>query len=211
MRKTKFVVGEYYHVYNRGTDKRNVFTDEKDLLRFWESLFDFNQTEPIGSVYEYSFEKKINGVNKKIKPLVEFAAYCLNPNHYHFLITPLQEKGVEKFMQRLGNGYTKYFNNRYKRDGVLFQGKFKSKHIDSNEYLLHLSVYINENAQLGHRMSKLSISSLAEFLDKVYRKKLCNTDIILEQFRNIEEYRDFVVTTLKDIELRKEMLKELEN
>jgi len=205
------VVGEYYHVYNRGTDKRNVFTDEKDLLRFWESLFDFNQTEPIGSVYEYSFEKKINGVNKKIKPLVEFAAYCLNPNHYHFLITPLQEKGVEKFMQRLGNGYTKYFNNRYKRDGVLFQGKFKSKHIDSNEYLLHLSVYINENAQLGHRMSKLSISSLAEFLDKVYRKKLCNTDIILEQFRNIEEYRDFVVTTLKDIELRKEMLKELEN
>ena len=211
MRKTKFVVGEYYHVYNRGTDKRNVFTDEKDLLRFWESLFDVNQTEPIGSVYEYSFEKKINGVNKKIKPLVEFAAYCLNPNHYHFLITPLQEKGVEKFMQRLGNGYTKYFNNRYKRDGVLFQGKFKSKHIDSNEYLLHLSVYINENAQLGHRMSKLSISSLAEFLDKVYRKKLCNTDIILEQFRNIEEYRDFVVTTLKDIELRKEMLKELEN
>src|SRR3989344_3830367 len=209
MRKTKFVVGEYYHVYNRGTDKRNVFTDEKDLLRFWESLFDFNQTEPIGSVYEYSFEKKINGVNKKIKPLVEFAAYCLNPNHYHFLITPLQEKGVEKFMQRLGNGYTKYFNNRYKRDGVLFQGKFKSKHIDSNEYLLHLSVYINENAQLGHRMSKLSISSLAEFLDKVYRKKLCNTDIILEQFRNIEEYRDFVVSTLKDIELRKEMLKEL--
>ena len=150
-------------------------------------------------------------MNKKIKPLVEFAAYCLNPNHYHFLITPLQEKGVEKFMQRLGNGYTKYFNNRYKRDGVLFQGKFKSKHIDSNEYLLHLSVYINENAQLGHRMSKLSISSLAEFLDKVYRKKLCNTDIILEQFRNIEEYRDFVVTTLKDIELRKEMLKELEN
>lgn len=211
MRKTKFVVGEYYHIYNRGTDKRNVFTDEKDLLRFWESLFDFNQTEPIGSMYEYSFEKKISGVNKKIKPLVQFVAYCLNPNHYHFLITPLQDRGVEKFMQRLGNGYTKYFNNRHKRDGVLFQGKFKSKHIDSNEYLLHLSVYINGNAQLGHPMSKLSISSLAEFLDKRSEKKLCNTDIILGQFRDIKEYKDFVVTTLKDIELRKEMLKELEN
>ena len=108
MRKHPFVVGEYYHVYNRGTDKRDIFVDQKDLSRFWESLFDFNQIEPIGSVYEFSFRKKILEKNKKTKPLVEFIAYCLNPNHFHFLVTPLQEKGIEKFMQRLGNGYTKY-------------------------------------------------------------------------------------------------------
>ncbi len=211
MRKIKLVEGEYYHIYNRGTDKRNIFVDQKDLLRFWESLFDFNQTEPIGSIYEFSFKKKSGEANKKRKPLVQFIAYCINSNHFHFLITPLQEKGIEKFMQRLGNGYTKYFNNRHKRSGVLFQGKFKSKHIDSNEYLLHLSAYINANDKLGYRMSKLSKSSLVEFLDKTLGEKLCSTDIILGQFRNKRDYKDFVISSLKDIRLRKKMLKELED
>ncbi|OGI73959.1 hypothetical protein A2740_00065 [Candidatus Nomurabacteria bacterium RIFCSPHIGHO2_01_FULL_43_16] len=210
MRKTKLVMGEYYHIYNRGTDKRNIFMDTNDLFRFWESLFDFNQTEPIGSIYEFSFKKKSGEVNK-IKPLVQFIAYCLNPNHFHFLITPFQEKGIEKFMQRLGNGYTKYFNNRHKRDGVLFQGKFRSKHIGSNEYLLHLSAYINGNDKLGHRMSELSKSSLPEFLEQVSGKKLCNTEIVLGQFNNKKEYENFVIESLKDIKLRKEMIKELEN
>jgi putative transposase len=210
MRKTKLVIGEYYHIYNRGTDKRNIFVDEKDLFRFWENLFDFNQKEPIGSVYEFSFKKKSGEVDKKIKSLVAFVAYCINPNHFHFLITPLQEKGIEKFMQRLGNGYTKYFNNRHKRSGVLFQGKFKSKHVDSNEYLLHLSAYINGNNKLGHPMSKLSKSSLLEFLGEEPSSKLCKTNIVLEQFRNKKEYEDFVAESIKDIELRKEMLKELE-
>ena len=210
MRKHSFVVGEYYHIYNRGTDKRNIFINEKDLSRFWESLFDFNQIEPIGSMFEFSFKKKTGEV-KKTKPLVQFVAYCLNPNHFHFLITPLQEKGIEKFMQRLGNGYTKYFNNRHKRSGVLFQGKFKSKYIDSNEYLLHLSAYINGNDKLGHPMSKLSKSSLKEFLGEAVGKKLCNTEIILKQFKNKKEYEKFVLSSLEDIELRKEMLKELGN
>jgi REP element-mobilizing transposase RayT len=211
MRKTKLVIGEYYHIYNRGTDKRNIFVDEKDLFRFWENLFDFNQKEPIGSVYEFSFKKKSGEVDKKRKPLVQFIAYCINPNHFHFLITPLQEKGIEKFMQRLGNGYTKYFNNRHKRSGVLFQGKFKSKHVDSNEYLLHLSAYVNGNNKLGHPMSKLSKSSLLEFLGEEPNDKLCKTGIVLEQFRNKKEYEEFVSESVKDIELRKEMLKELEN
>jgi len=212
MRKHSFVIGEYYHVYNRGTDKRNIFIDEKDLLRFWESLSDFNQIEPIGSMYEFSFKKKSKEIIKKTNPLVQFIAYCLNPNHFHFLITPIQEKGIEKFMQRLGNGYTKYFNNKHKRSGVLFQGKFKSKHIDTNEYLLHLSAYINGNNTLGHPMSKLSKSSLKEFIsDKMLEKKLCKTEIILKQFRNKKEYKDFVSFSLKDIVLRKDMLRELEN
>lgn len=211
MRKTKFVTGEHYHIYNRGTDKRDIFADEKDFNRFWENLSDFNQKDPIGSVYELSFKKKSGEINNKTKPLVKFVAYCLNPNHFHFLITPVQEKGIEKFMQRLGNGYTKYFNNRHKRSGVLFQGKFKAKHVDSNEYLLHLSAYINANNKLGHPMSKLSKSSLPEFMNEVAGGKFCDPSIILEQFRNKKEYKDFVESSLKDIELRKEMLKELES
>ena len=208
MRKTKFVIGEYYHIYNRGTDKRSIFQDERDLGRFWESMSDFNQIKPIGSMYEFSFIKK-EGKSQKKKPLVEFIAYCLNSNHYHFLLNPLEDQGIEKFMQRLGNGYTKYFNNRHKRSGVLFQGKFKSKYINSNEYLLHLSAYINTNDQFGHQMSKLNKSSMTEF-NKGKTGGVCNTNIILEQFRNPKEYADFVSDSLKDIKLRKEMVKELE-
>ncbi len=208
MRKTNFVVGEYYHVYNRGTDKRSIFIDQDDLNRFWESINDFNQVEPIGSMFEYSFIKKNKSEDKNKKPLIEFVSFCLNPNHFHFLITPMVESGVEKFMQRLGNGYTKYFNNRHKRSGVLFQGKFKSKHIDSNEYLMHLSAYINANNQLGHPMSKLSRSSLPEY-ENLNVKGICNKSIILEQFGSIKEYLEFVDDSVRDIKLRKELEKEL--
>lgn len=207
MRKTNFVQGEYYHIYNRGTDKRSIFIDQNDINRFWDSMNDFNQVEPIGSMFEFSFLKKSNIKSEK-KPLVEFVAYCLNPNHFHFLISPLVDGAVEKFMQRLGNGYTKYFNNKYKRSGVLFQGKFKAKHVESNEYLLHLSAYINSNNLLGHRMSKLSRSSLDEYNSSI-SNGICNKDIVLGQFEDSEDYKKFVLSSLEDIDLRKEMEVEL--
>jgi putative transposase len=206
MRKNNFVVGEYYHIYNRGVDKRNVFEDQNDLSRFWNSMDYFNQLSPIGSIYEFTRIKDKKSKDVK-RPLVEFVAYCINPNHYHFLLTPLEDLGIEKFMQRLGNGYTKYFNTRYKRNGSLFQGRLKSKLVDSNEYLLHLSVYINKN-EFGHPMSKLSRSSLGEYENKY--KGICNTEIITGQFKQVDEYKKFTDESFEDILIRKEMIKELE-
>jgi putative transposase len=118
------------------------------------------------------------------------------------MLSPLIEHGIEKFMQRLGNGYTKYFNIKNQRSGVLFQGKFKSKHVNSNEYLLHLSAYVNTNNQLGHRMSKLSKSSLEEYINPSLRG-LCVKNIILEQFTKPVEYKKFIDSSRKDIEMRK--------
>ncbi len=93
LRKTAFVEGEYYHIYNRGVDKRNIFSDKSDLNRFLQSMKEFNTKNPIGSLFENSFlkEKELGG---KASKLVEFIAYCLNSNHYHFIITPLVEKGI---------------------------------------------------------------------------------------------------------------------
>ena len=147
MRKTPFSDGEIYHVYNRGTDKRSIFSDRADVDRFFTSMKEFNTLDPIGSLYELSFEeRKLGGSTSK--PLVNFICYCLNPNHYHFLLEQVVEKGIEKFMQRLGTGYTLYFNTRHKRSGALFQGRFKSKHVESNDYLLRLSSYINLNSHV---------------------------------------------------------------
>lgn len=197
IRKTNFVEGEYYHIYNRGVEKRNIFTDKRDLDRFIQSIGEFNTKDPIGSLYQNSFVKERLG--GKASKLVSFVAYCLNPNHYHFIITPLVEGGIEKFMQKLGTGYTMYFNNRQKRSGVLFQGKFKSKYIDSNEYLLKLSSYVNFNNcdENGKVKNKLSISSWEEYIGHS-DLNFCDKSIILEQFRSKKEYENFALESWKD-------------
>lgn len=191
MRKHKFIVGEYYHLYNRGTDKREIFLDQSDLERFKKSLIEFNTLKPIGSLYELQFHK-LSTPSTKSNKLVSIVAYCLNPNHFHLLITPLAENGIEKFMQKIA-GFTRYFNEKYKRNGVLFQGKFKSKHINTNEYLLHVSAYINMNNRdkLGAPSTKFSESSLEEFTENI--KGICDKEIILEQFKNSKEYKKFVL------------------
>lgn len=212
MRKVELAVGEIYHVFNRGVDKRIIFSDQKDLDRFFQSMLAFNSVNPIGSLYEQSFEK-----NKAKEPLVYFVAYNLLPNHFHFILEQVAEKGISQFMKRLLGGYTWYFNNRHKRSGSLFQGAFKSVHIDSNEYLLHASVYVNLNdqiSQLGGSVAKLGKSSMNEYLNIFSEKNSQNIcqkkNIILEQFKNSEEYNEFAVDSLKEIRLSKEKYKELE-
>lgn len=216
MRKTPFVIGEYYHVYNRGVDKRITFLDDDDVKRFYDSVEEFNSLEPIGSIYENYFVKKLGSSTSKSESnaLISLIVHCINPNHFHLLLKQESEKGIEKFMQRIGTGYTKYFNNKYKRIGALFQGRFKSVHIDSNEYLLHLSAYINLNSkvhQLGSSTSKLmrSRSSWEEYTDKSING-ICEKDIILDQFKDIDEYKEFAFISLESIIERKNELKDIE-
>lgn len=211
MRKFEFANNEYYHIFNRGNNKRDIFTNDKDFARFFQSMVEFNAIEPIGSIFENFFRKSLLGhsmsKDDKGEKLVDFICYCLNQNHYHFILKQLAEKGIEKFMQRLGNGYTKYFNNKHDCSGSLFQGRYKAVHINSNEYLLHLSVYVNLNGgvhQLGHSMSKLmSKSSLDEYV--LGRTGFCKKDIILSQFESVVEYKKFMEETLRSIRERKDM------
>ncbi len=217
MRKVEFANGEIYHVYNRGTDKRTVFEDNDDLNRFIESMQDFNKEEPIGSLYEYSFVKNQLGSStsklRNEKPLVRFIAYCLNPNHFHFLIEQLEDEGIPKFMHRLSTGYTKYFNKKYRRTGALFSGRYKSIHVDENEYLLRLSAYVNLNDRVHHLDGSIglkSISSWSEYQERYNSDGFCDTSIILEQFRSAAEYQAFALSALGDINENKERAKELD-
>ncbi len=220
MRKTQFAEGEYYHVYNRGVDKRSIFNDHEDIERFFQCMNEFNVIEPIGSLYENSYKRaQLRGPASKLsdenvsEKLVEFIAYCLNPNHFHFVLKQIVEKGIEKIMQRIGTGHTMFFNNKYKRNGSLFQGRFKAVHIDSNEYLLHVSSYVNLNDhvhQLGGPASQLVRSSWREYMDKRI-EGVCEKEIILEQFRNIDEYRKFALSSLESTIKRKEELKGIED
>lgn len=208
MRKIKFANGEYYHIFNRGVDKREIFLNHSDINRFFQSMKEFNSIEPIGSIFENSFRKNsLGGLAAKSDKLVNFICYCLNPNHYHFILEQLSDNGIEKFMHRLG-GYTWFFNKKYKRSGSLFQGTFKAVHIESNTQLLHTSVYVNLNDrvhQLGGLAAKLSKSSWGEYEENL--KSFCENSIVLSQFSNAKEYENFAESSLIDILEKKDMEK----
>jgi len=211
-RKEVFANGEFFHIYNRGVDKRIIFTDGYDMKRFFKSLIEFNTIDPIGSLYENSFRELGGSTAKLENGLVNIIAYCLNPNHFHLIFEQLTDGGISELMKRLG-GYTWYYNNKHKRSGSLFQGKFKAVHIDSNEYLLHVSAYVNLNNrvhQLGGSTAKSieSMSSWGEYIDKK-SKGICEKDVILGQFRSVGEYKDFALSSLEAIVEKKVELKNI--
>lgn len=214
-RKEAFVNGEFFHVYNRGVDKRIIYTDEYDIRRFFKSMVEFNTADPIGSLYENSFSKLGGETPKSEGRLVNVVAYCLNPNHFHFILEQVTDGGISEFMKRLGGGYTNYFNNKYERNGSLFQGVFKSVHVDTNEYLMHLSAYVNLNDRvhkLGGETPKLvkSRSSWGEYTDERV-KGICEKEIVLGQFARSGEYEEFALNSLESIIQRKEELKDVHN
>lgn len=118
------------------------------------------------------------------------------------------ENGVSEFMHRLGTGYTQSFNIKHKRSGSLFQGKFKALHITSNEYLLHLSAYINLNNKVHQLANKMARSSWEEYNND--KDGMCAKKIILKQFDKPGEYKSFAESSLQDIISRKKLSKELE-
>jgi len=212
MRKTPFIIGEFYHVYNRGTDHRKIVEDYFDRKRFLQSVLEFNTLEPIGSIYEEQFRKNSLGTPttelKFKQKLVNIIAICVNPNHYHLLLEQISDKGIEKFMQKLGGGYTRYFNEKYNRNGVLFQGKFKAIHVDSDEYLLFVSAYINLNDRIHKVPSGIAYSSWDEYIGTPKCKEICSKDIILDRFRNKKEYRKFAEDVALDTSRKREEDKE---
>ena len=204
MRDLEFAKDEYYHVYNRGNNKREVFKDGFDLDRFLLSIQYFNNLELTGSIYLQSFNQNQNQLSSLVTKLVDVIGYCLNPNHFHLILSQREENGISKFMHRLGTGYTRFFNEKYKSSGSLFQGTYKAKHVNSNEYLLHLSAYVNLNQDAHDILTKdLSRSSWAEYLSN--KNGLCNKEIILSQFTNFNKYKKFAEDSLITIKKNKEL------
>lgn len=146
MRLQSIITGEYYHVYNRGVDKRDIFKNKKDVNRFIESILNFNQVEVVGSLKD--LRKTSEDLKILSKPLVSVVVYCLNPNHFHFVLKQLIDGGIAKFMQKLQAGYTSYFNIKNSRTGALFQGTFKAHPINEENYFNKIIGYTNKNYKI---------------------------------------------------------------
>ncbi len=155
MRKQPIVTGEYYHIYNRGVDKRDIFGDKKDLDRFIESIIYFNQIETVTSIENVRKSNQI-GAKPLSEPQVAIVVYSINPNHFHFVLKQLVDGGISDFMKKLQGGYTSFFNIKHSRTGSLFQGTFKSHHLGSDNYFDKILGYVNKNYQV-HTIPKNKI------------------------------------------------------
>lgn len=194
IRKVKLVSGEYYHVYNRGNSKQKIFHDEEDYLRFAALLYACNQKGylKVGNLTKGQTLYDI----KRGKPIVSIGSYCLMPNHFHILITQSDNDNISNFMQKLSTSYCMYYNKKYKRSGSLFEGKFKSEHIDKDRYFKYLFSYVHLNPvkliqkdwkEIGIKNKKEVIKYLdsyeySSYLDFMGEKRIQNIILNIEFF-----------------------------
>lgn len=127
----------FYHVYNRGVEGRDIFKDDQDYKVFLSYIKRYLTAI---SQNEVSPRWRSDVVNK-----LHLAAYCLMPNHFHLLVKQKTSDGMTIFMKTLMNSYVRYFNQKHKRVGCLFQGVFKAISVNDEPYLLHLTRYIHLN------------------------------------------------------------------
>src|SRR3989338_4282109 len=138
IRKQIFAPGEYYHLYNRGTEKRIIFLDRKDHEHFLHLMYICNTVRSIEL-------RKIGENFDRGETIVDIGAYCLMSNHFHILVHEKIEGGISKYMLKLMTSYSMYFNKKYERTGKLYEGVFKSTHANSDRYLKYLYSYIHLN------------------------------------------------------------------
>jgi len=218
-RKFKFSINEYYHIYNRGTEKRNIYTEPKDYLRFLALLYLCNSNNPV-NIRDHFPKGFPFGIGEVIKiergeTLVDFGAYCLMPNHFHLLIREKIEDGITKLMGKLSTAYSMYFNKKNQRTGKLFEGAFKAVHIDNDNHLKYLFSYIHLNPiKLIEPLWKESeihdIIKAKEFLDNYHyssyldylgKKRdeliILNKSVFPDYFQDLREFNDFINEWLK--------------
>lgn len=218
MRKEPFFVGDMIHVFNRGNRKQCIVKDDIDRWRFLQMLYYFNS--------EYATSNPMQTLQKILKsdfntklvwpkewpirnPLVKIHALILMDNHYHLIMEEIREGGVAKFMQKIGTGITNRFNCRYKETGRLFQGAYKARRIDRDNYLRYILVYLHiknifELYSGGFKeavmnfddayefASQYSYSSLGAYLlDDHITEPIITKDMCQNIIGNKNEFRDF--------------------
>ncbi|MFH1423896.1 MAG: transposase [Candidatus Nealsonbacteria bacterium] len=206
----------FYHSYNRGTDKRKIFIEEGDYFRGVHDLYEFNDSNAV-----FNLKQRINGrltsinLNKTRENLLNLFVWCLMPNHYHLFSSPIPDNGLANFHKKFGGGFAKFFNVKYKRNGTLFQGKYKKVQVMDDTQAIQLICYIHSNPldlwkpdwkEKG--LTNLEIQNALRFLEQ-YRwsshldwwgiknfPSLIDKDFMARFFKNSEEYREFFTNWL---------------
>ncbi|MFA6392572.1 MAG: transposase [Candidatus Paceibacterota bacterium] len=222
LRKDPFITGEYYHIYNRGIDKRVIFKIKGDYERFIMLLYLANSEE------SFRIDNLVNNQNKKYydilkikkeKSIISIGAWCLMNNHFHILVRQDVDGGITKFMRKLGVGYSMFFNIKYQRKGALFGGLFKAKLVGNDDnYLRQLFAYIHLNSleiefpEWEDNLNKSSVdmknflesykySSYQDYTgDDRIENSILNKDNFPDYFHNKQSFKEFVENYFETLE-----------
>ncbi len=236
MRIEPFTTGDYVHVYNRGNRKAEIVRSDQDKWRFMQALRFFNDIhssqnvlrDVLGIMSVSDTDKLANKLKRAPEsvfelgwppnwsekdPLVKILCYCLLPNHFHLLLKEICEGGISKFMQKLGIGFTNYFNLKYDEVGRLFQGSYKGRTITDDIYLQYLSAYIQVINVLelfpgGLKEAFKNINKALKFVEKypfssyqdfvgLRGSLIIDKDILGEIFPRPQDYKEFVKDIIK--------------
>lgn len=190
-----YLADSYYHIYNRGVEKRKIFQDDEDYKVFLSYLKIYLEPPKEQEKTEFKINNTVfRGVKRPLNNFnnqIELIAYCLMPNHFHLLVYQKTEKAMEFFMRSLGIKYSQYFNKKYDRVGYLFQGTYKAVLVEKDPYLLHLSRYIHCNPFKVTPL-KDAYSSYGDFLG-IRKTAWIKSQKILEYFKTAQK------TSMKDV------------
>lgn len=206
-----YVDNSYYHIYNRGVEKRLIFQDSQDYGVFLSYLKDYLVPRDEKNLLEKLSDKTLSYKEKDniIKLLrlnnfyneITLLAYCLMPNHFHFFIKQKSALSIDKFMQSLATRYTMYFNRKYKRVGFLYQDTYKAVLLENEQQFFYLSKYIHKQAVIrqtpqGRTLQgwKKQPSSYPEYLG-IRKTKWIHPEEVLNYFSKINpklSYKSFV-------------------
>lgn len=200
-RKFPLITGEIYHVFNRGIDKRETFTDKREYRRAIDTCHFYMYAKPPISFSRYvrleaEKRREVNKILASSKKHVELLCFAFMPNHFHLLVKQIEEGGISKFLSNFQNSHTRYFNGKHDRDGSLFLDQFKCVRIEDDKQLVHVSRYIHLNPHTGYVLKNIEElttypwTSLPLYLQE--EKSFLSVDIILGIFRNVQAYRSFV-------------------
>jgi putative transposase len=186
----RYEAGGYYHIYNRGVNRRLIFKDQEDYSTFL-SYLQFYLSPPLipeiatnlqGSSLKVSPSRQL----KNYKGEIELIAYCLMPNHFHLMVKQYSEFGINHFMRSLATKYSRYFNTKYERTGHLFQGIYKAVRIESESQFTYLTKYIHRNPislptfkDDPRRLSFYKYSSYANYLNMFSQSWVQTKDILI--------------------------------
>jgi len=224
-RKEQFVSGEIYHIIVRAIDDNVIFRDVDDSYRGIFSIYEFNTAKPVvirdRRQARSRVKRMLRKLNKdpKLAPdyrdkLVEVLAFCFMPNHVHLLVRQLKDGGITKFMIKVGIGYGKYFNTKYRRKGYVFQNRFKDVHIKSDEQLKIVWTYIHANpasliepkwkekgirnlVQIGKFLKNYKWSSYQDYIGKINFPSVTEREFLLDTIGGRSKCKEFLRDYLK--------------
>lgn len=194
-------VDQYYHVYNRGANKQDIFLEPEDRFYFLSLLKRHLSTDPDTDSHKRLFTKFDNEI--------ELIAFCLMPNHFHLLCYLKEPEGLIHLMRSIMTSYTMYFNKKYHRSGGLYEGVFLASRITNDGYLWHVSRYIHLNPlDIGLKFESYAYSSIDYFTSNkhaswIHTEKLVQTD---EERKQYLEFVSDYETMHQDMKLLKNIL-----